>query len=188
MAGHSKWHNIKNKKEATDARKGKVFGQLAKQIRIAVKEGGSGDPNFNATLRTILEKARAANMPKVNIQTAIDRGMGKSASGAALQEILYEAFGPGGEGLLIQSITDNPNRTGSEVRSALGRAGASLGGPGSAQYLFDRRGSEFVPKMSMPASDAQIEAIQNLIDKLLEIEDVEEVFTSITMSEESEEL
>ena len=115
----------------------KVFSQVSRLIRVAVKEGGSGDPEMNPALRTALDKARSANMPKENVQRAIDRGLGKSASGAQLNEVVYEGYGPHGVGFLVTAITDNRNRTGSEVRSMFEKAGGSLGSPGSAAYLFE---------------------------------------------------
>ena len=179
MAGHSKWNNIKHKKEATDAKRAKAFSQVSKMIRIAVKEGKSGDPKFNPALRVALEKARAVNMPKDKVQKAIDRGLGKSASGAVLQEIVYEAFGPNGEAYMIVAVTDNPNRTSAEVKYVLSRAGGSLGGPGSAGYMFKRdQTGEFQATMPLElAPEAQAKTAE-LMDKLRALEDVEDVYTS----------
>lgn len=179
MAGHSKWHNIKNRKAAVDAKKGQAYGQLAKLIRVAVREGSSGDANTNPHLRLILDKARAVNMPNSNIQRAIDRGLGKSASGAAVQEVVYEAYGPGGVGMLVAAATDNPNRTASEMRFILSRNGGTLGGPGSALFLFQRSagGETYTPTMPMELEDqAIIQQLENLIEALHENDDVEEVF------------
>jgi len=179
MAGHSKWNNIKHKKEATDAKKAKAFSQVSKMIRIAVKEGKSGDPQFNPALRVALDKAKAVNMPKDKIQKAIDRGLGKSASGKALQEITYEAFGSFGEAYMIVALTDNPNRTSSEVKYVLSRAGGSLGGPGSAAYLFKRNDKgDFEPSMPLEVEEGSKEKILALMDELRALEDVEDVYTS----------
>ena len=178
MSGHSKWSNIKNRKGALDAKKSKVFGQVSKLIRIAVKEGGSGDPQHNANLRAVLEKARAANMPKDKIQKEIDRGLGKSTSGRPFQEMLYEAFGPFGEAYLIQAITDNPNRSSSEVRFTLSRQGASLAGPGAAQFLFDKFNQEYQAKMPLKLAEDQLGKVRETIDQLLENEEVEDVYCS----------
>src|SRR3989304_3111017 len=134
MSGHSKWSNIKNQKAAADAKKGKIFGLLARQIRNAVKEGGSGDPQSNATLRTLLEKSRAENMPKEKVQRAIDVGLGKGAGGE-LKEIVYEGFGPGGVGFLVAVVTNNANRTTSEIREIFSRAGGSIGAPPSVMSM-----------------------------------------------------
>jgi YebC/PmpR family DNA-binding regulatory protein len=183
MAGHSKWNNIKNRKGAMDAKKGKVFGQLSKLIRMAVREGKSDNPKFNPTLRLVLDKARAANMPKENISRAIERGMGKTAGGNAIQEITYEAFGPGGAPLLITALTDNPNRTSAEVKHALSRSGGSLGGPGSAMYMFERdpASGDYKPTMPMEVESPNLENLKQLQDLLLEIDDVEEVHLSVEL-------
>lgn len=180
MAGHSKWNNIKNRKGAADEKRAKVFAQLSKQIRIAVKEGKSDNPQFNPTLRLALDKARAANMPKDKIQRALDRGMGRGAAGTTIQEVTYEAFGPGGIALLIMAVTDNLNRTSSEIRFALSRNGGSMAGPGSAKYMFQRTadGEGYETTMPMDVSDADGEALLTLIDALTEHDDVEEVFTN----------
>jgi YebC/PmpR family DNA-binding regulatory protein len=176
MAGHSKWNNIKNRKGAADIKRGKLFSQISKEIRVAVKEGKSGDPNANPRLRLQVDKARAANMPKENIQRAIDRGLGKG-KGGAIQEIVYEGFGPNGVGLLIIGMTDNTQRTSSELRTIMYKAGGSLGGPGSAMYLFTRQGDEYTPAIPMDITDPDIqEKLQNLIDMLRENDDVEDVF------------
>lgn len=183
MAGHSKWHNIKNRKGAQDAKKGKVFTQLAKLIRSAVKENGSGDPNSNPALRLILDKARAANMPKDNIQRAIDKGLGKSSSGQAYQEFLYEGFGPQGVGLLIEVVTDNPNRTSSEVRTLLSKAGGSLAGPHAVSYMFQRNAEgEYESIIPMPVSDEVMAQVAELVENLEELDDVEAVYCQIDLS------
>ncbi len=176
MSGHSKWSTIKNKKGAADIKKGKVFSQLTKQIRIAVKEGKSGDPKFNPALRLVLDKARAANMPKENIERAIDRGLGKGKAGA-IHEVVYEGYGPGGVGLLVVAHTDNNQRTASEIRLLFSRAEGSLGGPGSAMFLFTRNGDEYTLSLPMQIDDPDMqERIQDLIDNLRENEDVEDVY------------
>jgi len=179
MSGHSKWNNIKNRKGAQDKKRGKLFGQLSRQIRAAVKEGKSGDPDQNPTLRTILEKTREANMPKENIQRAIDKGLGKGAAGL-VQEIVYEGFGPGGIGMLVTAVTDSVNRMSSELKNAFSKAGGSMGAPGSAMYMFNRSlsGEEgYVCVMPIPIEDKNIQQqLQNLMDSILEIEDIEEVF------------
>lgn len=177
MAGHSKWNNIKNRKAAADATKGKVFGQLARQIRVAVKEHNSGDPQMNSTLRTMLEKARAENMPKDKIQRAIDAGLGKGGAGEA-KEIVYEGFGPGGVGFLVVAVTDNSNRTTGEVKNIFSSAGGSLGSPNSVKYMFARAADGgYTPTIPFAIeAPEQQEKIQNLIDELRSNEDVEEVF------------
>lgn len=186
MAGHSKWHNIKNRKGALDAKRGKIFGEASKAIRIAVREGKSDDPKFNPTLRTALEKARSANMPKENIQKAIERGMGKSATGAMIQEVAYEGFGPGGIAIIAVAHTDNANRTSSEIKYAFSRNYGSLGGPGSAMYLFKRaQDGGYEPTMLMDMPDTQTAAqLRQLVDALREVDDVEDVYFATVLAEE----
>lgn len=189
MAGHSKWNNIKNRKGAVDEKRAKVFAQHSKHIRIAVKEGKSDNPQFNPTLRLALDKARAANMPKDKIQKALDRGMGRGAAGATVQEVTYEAFGPGGVAIMIQAVTDNLNRTSSEVKFILSRNNGSMAGPGSAKYMFQRSedGQGYEPTMQIDVSDEDGESLMNLIDALEEHDDIEDVFTNVKLPESASE-
>lgn len=178
MSGHSKWNNIKNKKGAADAKRANVFAQISKQIRISVKEGSSGDPKFNPALRLALDKARAANMPKVNIDKAIEKGLGKSSTGASIQEIVYEGFGAGGIGMLVVAHSDNANRTAAEIKFAFSRNNGSLGSPGSAMYLFKRShdgGYECIMPMEV-TDESQLSQLKGLVEKLYEIEDVEDIY------------
>lgn len=179
MAGHSKWNNIKNRKGAVDQQRSKLFGQLSKLIRIAVKEGGSSDPKNNPTLRTVLDKARAANMPSDKIQRAVEKGLGKASSGSSIQEIVYEGFGAGGVPVLVVVHTDNPVRSSAEMKFIFSRNQGSLGSPGSASYLFERKGEEFVPTMHIPATAEQQQALELLVASLRENEDVEDVFCAV---------
>jgi YebC/PmpR family DNA-binding regulatory protein len=179
MAGHSKWNNIKNRKGAQDAKKGKAFSMAAKAIKMAVKEGKSGDPKSNPTLRLALDKARAVNMPKDKIQKAIDRGLGKTDSGSVIKEVVYEGYASGGVGLMVVTMTDNTNRTSSEVRTLLSKSGGSLGGPGSVAFMFTREDGEYKSTMPMQIPDeAQQESLQELMDNLRELDDVEDVYCS----------
>jgi YebC/PmpR family DNA-binding regulatory protein len=139
MSGHSKWASIKHKKAATDAKRGKQFTKLARAITVAAREGG-GDPDGNPTLATAIQKARDFSMPKDNIQRAIDRGTGEGGSGAEIERAVYEGYGPGGVAILVEALTDNRNRTGSEVRHAFDKHGGSLGEPGSVDWIFEKRG------------------------------------------------
>ena len=186
MAGHSKWENIKRRKGAVDAKRSKKFSEISRLIRAAVKEGGSGDPDQNVSLRPLMDKARAANMPKDNIQRAIDRGLGKSKDGKAYEEVIYEGYGPGGVGVLAVSVTDNRNRTGSEVRFAFDKHGGSLGGPGSAMYMFSQQAdgaySATIPAMGV--ADADVEKVHKLIEALDANDDVESVYTNLPETEE----
>ncbi|HEX6146312.1 MAG TPA: YebC/PmpR family DNA-binding transcriptional regulator [Acidimicrobiia bacterium] len=138
MAGHSKWANIKHRKGRQDAARGKLFGKLAKAIEIAAREGG-GNPDFNPTLATAIEKAKSASMPNDNIDRAVKRGSGE-VEGAHYEEVWYEGYGPGGVALYLQILTDNRNRAASDVRSTFTRSGGNLGEPGSVGYLFSQKG------------------------------------------------
>jgi YebC/PmpR family DNA-binding regulatory protein len=139
MSGHSKWAGIKHKKAIVDARRGKLFTKLARHITVAAREGG-GDPEGNPSLALAVQKAKDASMPKDNIERAIAKGTGEGTDADALEAVLYEGYGPGGVALLVEALTDNRNRTGSEVRHLLAKHGGNLGEPGSVGYLFDKRG------------------------------------------------
>ncbi len=138
MSGHSKWSTIKRKKGAIDAERGKVFAKLAKEIYVAAKSGDA-DPNNNAALRMVIEKAKAENMPKSNIQNAIDKAASKG-NGEDYESVRYEGYGPSGIAIMIDCLTDNRNRTASFVRSTLTKRGGNLGTDGSVSYLFKRKG------------------------------------------------
>jgi len=139
MSGHSKWATIKRKKGAADARRGKVFTKLIREIATAARLGGP-DPGGNPRLRLVIEKARAANMPKDNIERAIKKGIGAN-EGETYQEVVYEGYGPGGAAILIEALTDNRNRTAGDVRHVLTRFGGNLGASGCVAYLFEKKGS-----------------------------------------------
>lgn len=138
MSGHSKWATIKHKKGALDAKRGQMFTKLIKEISIAARMGG-GDPDSNARLRTAILKAKAANMPKDNVERAIKKGTGE-LEGSTYEELTYEAYAPGGGAMLIEVLTDNKNRAAAEIRNILTRSGANLGTSGSVSYLFKRKG------------------------------------------------
>ena len=138
MSGHSKWHTIKHKKGVADAKRGQMFTKLIKEISISARHGG-GDPETNPRLRTVILKAKAGNMPKDNIDRAIKKGTGE-LEGVNYEEILYEAYGPGGVAMLIDVLTDNKNRAAAEIRNLLNKGGGSLGAAGSVSYLFKRKG------------------------------------------------
>ncbi len=144
MSGHSKWANIRLRKASQDARKGKLYGKLSREIIVAAKEGG-GNPDTNARLRTTIQKARELGMPQDNIKRAIQRGTGE-IEGATFEEISYEGYGPGGVALLIRALTENRNRTVGEVRSTLTRYGGNLGAAGCVSYIFDNKGVIIVGK------------------------------------------
>lgn len=138
MSGHSKWANIKHKKGLADAKKGKVFSKIAKEIMITVRASGA-DPGSNLTLRTLMQKAREANMPQDNIERAIKRGSGE-LEGAALEEVMFEGYAPGGVAFIVQALTDNRNRSVAEVRHAVTNHGGNLAGQGVVMRSFQRRG------------------------------------------------
>lgn len=187
MAGHSKWNNIKNRKGAQDKARAKVFNDISKLIRIAVKTSGSGDPKSNPSLRLLMDKARQANMPNDKIQKAIDAGLGRG-KGGAIQEIIYEGFAPGGVGMLVIAQTDNPNRTAGEVRSIISKKGGNLAGPNAAMFLFQRQGDTYQAAMPMEITDAQtISQLEELVEDLEASDDVEEVFMAATWASTQEE-
>ncbi len=164
MAGHSKWSTIKHKKAATDAKRGKLFTRLTKEITIAAREKGS-DPEFNPRLRLAIDNAKEANMPKDNIERAIKRGTGE-LEGAELHEIVYEGYAPHGVGLVIEVVTDNRNRAVAELRHTLNKAGGSLADAGSVIWQFERKGylsvrGPFDPdELFLVAADAGAEDVQ----------------------------
>ncbi len=137
MAGHSKWANIKHRKAAVDAKRGKVFSKMARAIMAAARTGGA-DTDMNLSLRYAIDKARAVNMPRDNIERAIKKGTGE-LEGEALQELTYEGYGPGGAGVVIHALTDNSNRTSPEIRSILEKRGGTLGKPGSVAWNFEQK-------------------------------------------------
>jgi len=152
MAGHSKWKQIKHYKAATDAKRGAHFTKLIREITMAAKLGG-GDPAGNPRLRTAIDTAKAASMPKENIERAVKKGTG-DLEGVDYQEIMYEGYGPGGIAILIFSLTDNPNRTVAEVRHKLSRGGGNLGAANSVSWMFERKGLLSIDSTQYPEDDA----------------------------------
>jgi YebC/PmpR family DNA-binding regulatory protein len=144
MSGHSKWHTIKHKKGAADAKRGKVFTRLIKELTVAARNGG-GDPDMNPRLRTIIAEAKANNMPRENIERAIRRGTGEEP-GVSYEEITYEGYGPAGVALMIQTLTDNKNRTVGEIRHLLGKYNGNLAAENSVAWMFSRKGQVVVEK------------------------------------------
>jgi len=155
MSGHSKWHSIKHKKAAADAKRGKVFTRIIRELTIAARAGG-GNPDANPRLRQAIAAARAANMPMKNIENAVKRGTGE-VEGAVYEEVTYEGYGPGGVAMCIQSVTDNKNRTSSEIRHVLTKHGGNLGEVGCVTWMFEKKGQIIVN------ADASLE------DKLMEV-------------------
>jgi YebC/PmpR family DNA-binding regulatory protein len=145
MSGHSKWATTKHKKAVVDARRGKLFAKLIKNIEVAARTGG-GDPAGNPTLYDAIQKAKKSSVPNDNIDRAVKRGSGAEAGGAEYQTIMYEGYGPHGVAILVECLTDNRNRAASEVRVAMTRNGGSMANPNSVSYLFDRKGVVVLPK------------------------------------------
>jgi len=139
MSGHSKWSTIKHKKGAADAKRGKLFSKLSRAIMVAAKEGGS-DPVTNLALQNAIEKARSYSMPKDNIERAVAKGTGESDDGSSYEAVVYEGYGPEGVAVLVEALTDNRNRTASEVRHAFAKNGGNLGATGAVAWQFERRG------------------------------------------------
>ncbi len=175
MAGHSKWAQIKRKKGATDAKRGALFTKLGRAIQVAARDGG-GDPAGNATLANAIQKAKDAAMPKANIERAIAKGTGADGGAQAIEDVLYEGYGPGGVAILVETLTDNRNRTGAEVRNIFTSRGGSLGEPGSVAWVFEKRGI-LVADASRYSEDDLIPAIDAGAEDLSEEDDVYEIVT-----------
>ena len=173
MSGHSKWATTKHKKAVVDARRGKLFARLIKNIEVAARQGG-GDPAGNPTLYDAIQKARKSSVPLDNIERAVKRGSGAEAGGADYQTIMYEGYGPNGVAVLVECLTDNRNRAASEVRVALTRNGGSMANPGSVSYLFSRKGVVMVPRADGVDEDAILAAV--LEAGAEEVNDLGEVF------------
>ena len=144
MAGHSKWAGIKHKKAVVDARRGKLFAKLIRGIEVAAREGGSSNPANNMTLAAAVDRAKASRVPADTIERAAKRGAGELGENVNYERVTYEGYAPGGVAVLVETLTDNRNRTGGDIRTALTRAGGNLGEPGSVAWMFDRRGSIIV--------------------------------------------
>ena len=178
MSGHSKWSTIKHKKAVVDAKRGAAFTKVAKKIQIAAKRGGIGDPDKNPFLRSVLEEAREINMPAENVKRAIDKALG-AGDGQSLEEVIYEAYGPGGVGLMITCATDNRNRTGGVIKTLVEKAGGSLGSPGSVSYL-----RSIVPTPAMVLTGDDKTACDSLVLALEENDDVLEIWTNLSEDEQ----
>lgn len=178
MAGHSKWANIKHKKARSDEKKGKLFTRAAKEIIVAAREGG-GDPEGNPRLKAAIQSARAINMPNDNINRAIKRGTGE-IEGAAIEELLYEGYGPGGVAIILSIMTDNRNRTASDIRYLFSKHGGNLGETGCVSWMFKRKGLITVnqEKLGMDSDEFMLMAIEAGAEDVGEDTDVLEVFTT----------
>ena len=177
MAGHSKWASIKHKKKAVDAKRGALFTKLTRAITVAARDGG--DPEANPTLALAVQKARDASMPKDNIERAIAKGTGADSDADAFESVLYEGYGPGGVAILVEALTDNRNRTGSEVRHIFTKHGGNLGEPGSVAWTFEKKG-EIVVDGSRYAEDDLLAAIDAGAEDVALDGDVWEILTGPT--------
>jgi YebC/PmpR family DNA-binding regulatory protein len=175
MSGHNKWSKIKHKKAATDAAKSKVFGKIVKLIASESKICG-GDVNAPG-LRAAIEKAKAVNMPSDNIDRAVKKG--QSADQTAMEVVQYEAYGPGGCGIIITGLTDNKNRTAQEIKHTLSKNSVELAAPGSASWMFENSQGEFTPTTTISLEGTDMEKLEKLVEAIEENDDVQEVFTNV---------
>jgi len=159
VSGHSKWSSIKHKKGAADAKRGKLFSKLTRAIIVAAKEGG-GDPSGNLALQNAIEKAKSYSMPKDNIDRAIAKGSGADADASAFETVLYEGFGPSGVAVIVEALTDNRNRTASDVRHTFAKNGGNLGGSGAVAWLFERRGLVLVEAEGVDEDELMLAAAE----------------------------
>jgi YebC/PmpR family DNA-binding regulatory protein len=159
MSGHSKWSSIKHKKGAADAKRGKLFSKLSPAIIVAAREGG-GDPAGNLALQNAIEKARSYSMPKDNIERAVARGAGTDADAAAYETVIYEGYGPSGVAILVEALTDNRNRTASEVRHVFAKSDGNLGATGAVAWLFERRGLVLVDATGVDEDELMLAAAE----------------------------
>jgi YebC/PmpR family DNA-binding regulatory protein len=179
MSGHSKWATTKHKKAAIDAKRGKLFAKLIKNIEVAARTGG-GDPTGNPTLYDAIQKAKKTSVPNDNIERALKRGAGEEAGGADWQTIMYEGYGPNGVAVLIECLTDNRNRAAAEVRTALTRNGGQLADPGSVSYVFDRKGVVIVPKGDKTEDDILEVVLEAGADEVNDLGDAFEIISEAT--------
>lgn len=172
MSGHSKWHSIKHKKGAADAIRGKVFTRHAALISIAARSGG--DPNMNPTLRLAIDNAKKDNVPSANIDKAIKRGTGEDKDAAQIEEVTYEGYGPGGIAVIVECLTDNTNRTYTNIRTIFNKGGGNLGNSGSVAWMFDRKG---VITMKDDSDEAELAAIDAGAEDIEREDGIMEIYT-----------
>ena len=177
MSGHSKWHTIKHKKGALDAKRGKIFTKLIKEITVAARTGGSGDVDQNARLRKVVTDAKGMNMPNETIDRAIKRGTGE-LEGVNYEELTYEGYGIGGVAVLVETLTDNRNRTVAEIRHLFLKNGGNLGEAGSVAWMFDKKGYIIVSKEAKPEDELFELALDAGADDMQDEGDVFEIYTS----------
>ncbi|MFZ2664510.1 MAG: YebC/PmpR family DNA-binding transcriptional regulator [Patescibacteria group bacterium] len=180
MSGHSKWANIKRKKEVTDAKRSKAFSKISKLLSVAARDGA--DPDSNPKLRMIVEKAKEARMPKENIERAIAKGSGQGG-GVNFVETIYEGFGPDGEAFYVRALTDNINRTVSEIRTIFSRHGGSLGGQGSTAYIFSPDPDN--PSYMITVDNLELgKKLESLLEDLDDHDDVQDVYVNFELPEQ----
>jgi YebC/PmpR family DNA-binding regulatory protein len=179
MSGHSKWATTKHQKAAKDAKRGKLFAKLIKNIEVAARVGG-GDPDGNPTLWDAIQKAKKSSVPNDNIDRALKRGSGAEAGGADYQAITYEAYGPSGVAIMIECLTDNRNRAATDVRLAVTRNGGNMADPGSVSYLFSRKGVVTVPKGSLSEDDLLLAVLDAGAEEVTDIGEAFEVLSEPT--------
>ncbi|MFA5211229.1 MAG: YebC/PmpR family DNA-binding transcriptional regulator [Patescibacteria group bacterium] len=181
MSGHNKWSNIQHKKGAADAKKSSIFTKLARHISVAAQKGG-GDPTMNFSLRLAIEKAKAVNMPKDNIERAIKKGTGEDKDGAVFQEFLYEGFGPASSAILVETVSDNSNRTITEVKNIFTKNGGNMGGAGSVKWQFEQKGViRFVKEEKDKINnweEMQLNLMDGGVEDILETEEGIELYSS----------
>ncbi len=182
MSGHSKWATTKHKKAVVDARRGKLFARLVKNVEVAARTGGA-DPAGNPTLYDAIQKAKKSSVPNDNIERAVKRGAGLEAGGADYQTVSYEGYGPGGVAVLVECLTDNRNRAASEVRTAMTRNGGSMADPGSVAYLFERKGVLVLPKQQAGRAIGEDEVLEVVLEHgAEEVEDLGESFEVVSQA------
>ncbi|GAA2704922.1 MULTISPECIES: YebC/PmpR family DNA-binding transcriptional regulator [Actinoplanes] len=179
MSGHSKWATTKHKKAVVDAKRGKMFAKLIKNIEVAARTGG-GDPSGNPTLYDAIQKAKKSSVPNDNINNAVKRGSGLEGGGADWQTIMYEGYGPNGVALLIECLTDNRNRAATEVRTALTRNGGTFADAGSVSYLFNRKGQVIIPKAELSEDDVMLAVLEAGAEEINDLGDSFEVVSEPT--------
>ena len=176
MSGHSKWSTIKRKKGAADAKRGRIFTRLIKEITVAARMGG-GDPDGNPRLRSAVTTAKSENMPKDNIERAIKKGTGE-LEGAVYEEITYEGYGPGGVAVMVECMTDNKNRTVADIRHAFSKSGGNLGESGCVAWMFDKKGSILIDKSAIDEEELMDKALESGAEDVIEEENVFQVVTT----------
>ena len=177
MSGHSKWHNIQKTKGAADAKRSQIFTKIAREMIVAVKQGGSGDPNNNSRLATVIAKAKAANMPNDNIKRTIDKALG-AGNTDNYENVVYEGYGPCGVAVIVEALTDNRNRTAPEVRHYFDKYGGNLGATGCVSWSFDRKGVIVIEREDLDEDTVMMDALDAGADDMKADEDCFEITTS----------